>query len=127
MANYKLSSSSSFSLPFLPVFILPTTRKLPCYKALKEKQPQKGQKRRGPSLYTNKKRPDCCVNTPCSKPYNNTETCINTGFNQNCCHCFLSKHKINILFLFLLLFSLLYSCKVPKSPILYVFKRKKKT
>lgn len=31
---------------FSPIFILPTTRKLPCYKALKEKQPQKGQKKK---------------------------------------------------------------------------------
>ena len=65
--------------------------------SFERKTTQKGQKRRGLSFHAIRKiirkRPDVCVNTLYHRPYNNTETCINTGFKQNCCHCFLSSIK----------------------------------
>ena len=124
-----LTFSSSFSHIFLPVFILQTTQNPPCYKALKEKQPQKGQKRRGHFHTIRKiirKRPDVCVNTPYHKPYNNTETCINTGFKQNCCHCFLSQYKKYPLLLSITFLSTFILPKCQKAPFYKALKEKMK-
>ncbi len=51
---------------------------------------------------------------------------VNTGFNHNCCHCFLSQHKRNILLFFALFTLFLSLCKVPKASFYKVLKEKMK-
>ena len=93
-----------------PIFILQPPEKSYFTRLWKKKNPKKNKKEEDCLFILIRKiirkRPDGCVNTPYHKPYNNTETCINTGFSQNFCHCFLSQHKRNILLFFALFYSI---------------------
>ena len=118
LADYKLSSSSSFSHIFL-LSLFFNHPKTPMLQSFKRKTTPKRTKRRGLSFHTIRKIitkiPDGCVTAPCSQ---HPKTCINTGFKQNCCHCFYPRIKeisSSSFYHFSLHF---HSQKVPKSPIL---------
>ncbi len=107
-----------FLFPYLSPSIYPSKHlKSPILQGLEKNNKKRTRKEEDIFILIRKiirKRPDGCVNTPYHKPYNNTETCINTGFNQNCCHYFLSNDKRTILFLSL--FSPLSFSKSAKNP-----------
>jgi len=53
------------------------------------------------------------VTAPCSQ---HPKTCINTGFKQNCCHCFLSQYKKYPLLLSITFLSTFILSKCQKAP-----------